>query len=298
MGIMTSGIFYNKKIWRDAGLTEADIPITWDQLIQTAKKLTVYDRNGNITREGFSLNDNEQFVFEALALQNGRYFLDANSRPIVNDDLWKQNLKFVQDFYTVHKTSSIQFPAGLEALVNGQGAMTYSWGWAGSFLVNYPDLEWGFFNIPTKDGKPAPAYDRNNGDSTFAINKAASKEAQAVGFDILKYFLCNDDLLLDMDMLENMVPSKVSLKNHPVILSNVVLGAQSKIIDRTIWPGPLPDPYFQTINTYAIQAVLLNGVSIDTALAETQAMLERDLVRAFPNFKSVERQYAHADEMR
>ena len=41
--------------------------------------------------------------------------------------------------------------------------MAYIWGWAGSWLINYPNLEWGFFNLPSLDGKPAPAYDRNNG---------------------------------------------------------------------------------------------------------------------------------------
>jgi multiple sugar transport system substrate-binding protein len=298
MGVMTSGIFYNKKMWRDAGLTDADIPTSWDQLIQAAKKLTVYDQSGNITREGFSINSNEQYIFEALALQSGRFLFDANSKPVVNNDVWKQNLKFVQDFFTVHKTSSIQFPNGHEALVNEQGAMAYIWGWAGSWLINYPNLEWGFFNLPSKDGRPAPAYDRNNGESTFSVGNTARKEAQAVGFDILKYFLCKDDLLVEMDMLLNIVPTKKSLKGNPTILGNVVLGTQSKIIDRTIWPGAVPDPYFSTINTYAVQAVLINGASIDAALAETQAMEERDFVQAFPDFKSAERQYAHANELR
>jgi multiple sugar transport system substrate-binding protein len=285
-------------MWRDAGLTDADIPTSWDELIQVAKKLTVYDGSGNITREGFSINTYEHLLLIALALQSGGFLFDANSRPVVNNEVWKENLKFLQDFFTVHKTSSIQFPAYNEALVNEQGAMAYSWGWLGSWLINYPNLEWGFFNLPSKDGKPAPAYDRNNGESTFSVSNTARKEAQAVGFDILKYFFCKDDLLVEINTTFNTVPSKKSLKNHPTILGNVVLGTQSRIIDRTIWPGAVPDPYFTTINTYAVEAVLINGASIDAALAEAQAMEERDFVQAFPNFKSVERQYAHANEMR
>lgn len=296
-GIMTSGIFYNKKMWREAGLTDADIPTSWDKLIEVAKKLTKYDAAGNITREGFSINDNNQYILQALALQSGRFLFDVNGNPIVNNDIWKQNMKFIQDFYTVYKVSSTQFPVGNEAFVNEQGAMAYIWGWAGTWLANYPNLEWGFFNLPSKDGKPAPAYDRNNGDSTFVVSKSARPEAQAVGFDMIKYLLCNDDMLVNIAMLFNEVPVKKNLLNNPTILSNVVLNAQSKIIDRTIWPGAVPDPYFTTINTYAVQAVILNNANIDTAMADTQNMLERDFVKAFPNFRPVERQYAHASEL-
>jgi multiple sugar transport system substrate-binding protein len=298
LGVMTSGIFYNKKMWREAGLTDADIPTSWDQLIQVAKKLTKYDAAGNITREGFSINSNENTFTLLLALQSGRFLFDAGSKPVVNNDVWKQSIKFIQDFYLVHKTSSLGFPAAHEAIINEQGAMMYNWGWVGAWLVNYPDFEWGFFNLPSKDGKPAPAYDRNNGESTFSISNTATKEAQAVGFDILKFYFCSDDLLVEMDNLLNIVPVKKSLATHPTILSNVVLGTQSKIIDRTIWPGAVPNPYFSTIVTYLTEAVLLNNVSIDAALAETQAMLQRDFVQPFPDFKTTERQYGHANELR
>jgi len=298
MGVMTSGIFYNKKMWREAGLTDADIPTTWDQLITVAKKLTKYDAAGNITREGFSINSNDQFVLQALVLQSGSFLFDSSGKPVVNNDVWRQSLKFLQDFYTVHKVSSTQFPDGHEAFVNEQGAMAYIWGWAGTWLVNYPDIEWGFFNLPSKDGRPAPAYDRNDGEATFSVSNTARREAQAVGLDLLKYFYCNDEILIDVAMALNIVPSKKSLLNNPTIRSNVVLNTQTKIIDRTIWPGAVPDPYFDTINTYAVEAVLLNNANIDAALTETQNMMERDFVRAFPNFKPVERQYAHAGEMR
>jgi multiple sugar transport system substrate-binding protein len=298
MGVMTSGIFYNKKMWREAGLTEADIPKTWDQFVQVAKKLTQYDSAGNITREGFSNNGYEDLLTGALTLQSGRYFFDANNRPVVNTDVWEKNLKFVLDFYTVHKTSSIQFPPFNDAFNNQQGAMIYCWGWIGALLSQNPDLEWGYFNLPTWDGKPAPAYDRNNGETILSVSNSAKKEAQAVGFDILKYFLCRDDLLVEMDMLLNIVPTKKSLAKNPAIQSNIVLGTQSSIVDRTIWPGPVPDPFFIALRKYAVEPVILNSADIRASLAEAQRMMETDFVKPFPNFKSLERAYAHANEMR
>ncbi|MFN8453683.1 MAG: extracellular solute-binding protein, partial [Anaerolineae bacterium] len=53
-GIMTGLIFYNKKMWKEAGLTDADIPKSWPQLIEIAKELTVTNSAGEIERAGFN----------------------------------------------------------------------------------------------------------------------------------------------------------------------------------------------------------------------------------------------------
>jgi len=297
-GFMTSGIYYNKKMWSEAGLTDTDIPTSWAQLVEVAKKLTKYDASGNITREGFSVNSTANDLLANLSLQDGYFLFDPNGRPLVDNDIWRQNLKFVQDLYTVYKVSSIQFPACQQAMANGQSAMIFNWGWVSSWFANYHDLDWGYFNVPSKDGKIPPVYNHNNGETTISVSSTAKKEAQAVGFDILKYFLCRDDLLLDMNLLVKTVPSKKSLLDNPAIQSNVVLYTQGKIIDRSLWLGPLPAPYFNTIKTYAIDSVMLNNANINDALTETQKILERDFVQAFPDFRSAERQYIHANELR
>ena len=39
--MMTGSVYYNKDMWEAAGLTEADIPKTWDEMREVAKKLTI-----------------------------------------------------------------------------------------------------------------------------------------------------------------------------------------------------------------------------------------------------------------
>ncbi|MDR1902096.1 MAG: extracellular solute-binding protein [Treponema sp.] len=297
MGIMTSGIFYNKKMWREAGLTDADIPASWDQLVTVAKKLTQYDNAGNITREGLSINEMQEFILQALSYQDGYFLFTGDNKPVINSPAWKVNLQFIQDLYTVHKVSSTRFPEGNEAFVNEQGAMSYIWGWAGAWLANYPDLEWGFFNLPTKGGKIPPAIDRNNGESTPVVT-ATRPEARAVGFDFLKFFLANDSYLVAMANLDGIVPVKKNLLDHPNIKNDVVLSTQTKIADRTIWPGPVPAEYHTNIKTFAIQEVLFNGASIDAALSNTQSVMDRDFGQAFRNLSFRERLYAHANELK
>ena len=40
MGYAPTAVWYNTDMWKAAGLTEADYPKTWDQLLEVAKKLT------------------------------------------------------------------------------------------------------------------------------------------------------------------------------------------------------------------------------------------------------------------
>ena len=56
VGIMSGLIFYNTDYWAEAGLTEADIPTTWDEFREIAKKLTKYDSAGDIQVAGFVPN--------------------------------------------------------------------------------------------------------------------------------------------------------------------------------------------------------------------------------------------------
>lgn len=84
-GIMTSGIFYDKDQWAEAGLTEEDIPKTWDQLIAVAQKLTKVDDNGKMTVAGFGFNGNISFLLETLNYEKGLPMFDKEGTPIIDD---------------------------------------------------------------------------------------------------------------------------------------------------------------------------------------------------------------------
>ena len=47
-GLSTGMYYYNKELWAEAGLTDDDIPKTWDEFIEVAQKLTKFDENGNM----------------------------------------------------------------------------------------------------------------------------------------------------------------------------------------------------------------------------------------------------------
>lgn len=49
----TSMLFYNKDMFTAAGLDPEQPPKTWDEVLEYAEKLTIFDENGNITQLGY-----------------------------------------------------------------------------------------------------------------------------------------------------------------------------------------------------------------------------------------------------
>lgn len=85
------GLFYNKQAFKDAGV--ADLPtkmenaLTWDQLVETAKKLTI-DQNGkNATEAGFDSTKIKQYGIR-FDFNQGAYMplVQSNGGDYVTDD--------------------------------------------------------------------------------------------------------------------------------------------------------------------------------------------------------------------
>ncbi len=66
-------MFYNKDMFKEAGLDPNLAPQTWQQQIQFAQKLTKRDASGNVTQWGIQIPSSgfPYWLFQALAIQNG-----------------------------------------------------------------------------------------------------------------------------------------------------------------------------------------------------------------------------------
>jgi sn-glycerol 3-phosphate transport system substrate-binding protein len=66
-------MFYNKDMFKDAGLDPNLPPQTWQQQVQFAQKLTKRDASGNVTQWGIQIPSSgfPYWLFQALAIQNG-----------------------------------------------------------------------------------------------------------------------------------------------------------------------------------------------------------------------------------
>lgn len=297
-GFMTGAMFYNKKLWKEAGLTDKDIPATWTDFVKVAKKLTKYDAQGNVSQAGFNYNGQYQSLIEGLNYQKGGLLYKADRKSInFNTPITIENTQFLKNLYDVEKIGSKDFGTDCnQSFGQGQSAIVYGWGWLKNYLpANFPSLEWGAFNVPSPyAGKVPFAYDRYNGESTFGINKLAKAEKQAVAQDFIRFFMCNDSAVLRFSQMFGVFPAKISLRNDPAISGDPLMKELSKIIDRTIWPGVIPSPIEDNLKK-TMQDVLYNGISVENAVKKTQSQMERDLLGS--SFVSVENSYKYYKEL-
>lgn len=89
--INTGNIYYNKTLWSEAGLTDADIPTTWDEFIQVAQKLTKTD-GSKMTQAGFNFNgDAYSAIYQGLNYQKGELlFSEDGKKANYNNDVTKK----------------------------------------------------------------------------------------------------------------------------------------------------------------------------------------------------------------
>ncbi len=293
-GMMTGSIYYNKDMWEAAGLTDEDIPTTWDELREVAKKLTIRDGD-TLIQAGLNFNDEYENYLLGLNYQLGEnLFQEDGTTPNVNSDAMKQILQMLVDIYEVDGSGSADFgDNGADSFGQGQSAMVLQWGhYYNTLNTTWTDINYGVFELPTFEEGTPYAYDRYNGESTFGVNKNAPEDQQAVAQDFIKYFLANDDAQVAFNLAMSTFPAKKSLADNEEILANPALAVLAEHIDRYIWPGSMPSTMETSLNK-AGEDVFYNGVDIETALEEAQENIIRDMQGT--TFVSVEDQYTYAE---
>jgi sn-glycerol 3-phosphate transport system substrate-binding protein len=76
----TPMLYYNKDMFRAAGLDPETPPRTFDEVWDAARKLTQKDASGNVTVSGISISIYGWFFEQILAVSGGHYVNNANGR--------------------------------------------------------------------------------------------------------------------------------------------------------------------------------------------------------------------------
>lgn len=292
IGYMTGSIFYNKTMWSEAGLTDADIPKTWDEFFEVAKKLTVKDASGNITRAGWNCQGyvNSNYIMGVgYQLGQGLFEDDMKTADINNE----ANIKIMQmllDNINSGEITNMDFTnEALVSFATGGTAMISSWGWLNDYLVaNFPDVDFGVFEIPVFDTENVYAYNRTNTESTMGINANATEAQQAVAQDFVRFFLANDECMTKVDLGYSTFPSKKALVDNEEIMANKALASVKDHISQYVNPGSLPAT-FETNLKIMEEDVFYNGMDIAEALQKAEDAINDDLAET--DFVSIENQY-------
>jgi multiple sugar transport system substrate-binding protein len=160
--VRSLALFWNKKLFRDAGLDPERPPATLDELVDMARKMTKRDPAGNITQVGITMgpiNQDHNWWREVLVRQfGGTPYNDDNSRVTYNDEAGLAAFEYYADFATRHKTSVIDFmDKGEIAFKAGRAAMHIDGSFVLGFLNrtrgNRPNrLQWGVTELLEHNG--------------------------------------------------------------------------------------------------------------------------------------------------
>lgn len=169
----TLGLVINEDLWKQAGLTDADIPKDWEQLEAAAGKLT----KGKTV--GLAFGPEYQRVGAFFAQAGGG--LTKDGKATANSDENLEALTFVKKMMTdgVAKFSSdLGAGWGGEAFGKGQAAMVIEGNWIqGALDKDFPNVAYRFAELPEgPGGKGTLAYTNCWGIAADSKNKDAAKK--------------------------------------------------------------------------------------------------------------------------
>ncbi len=191
-------LYYNRKIFREAGLDPNKPPRTWEELQETALKLTKRSKNGSYDRIGFIPNYGNSWLY-LYSWQNGGEFMSADGRVCTMDNPRTVGaLQYMADFYKKlggYDAVNI-FQSGFsgneqDPFFTGKVAMVVDGSWKLDGIARYaPDLDFAVAPAPVPaerlkgEGvfKGQAPYITWTGGSSLAIPRGAAHPKEAWRF--------------------------------------------------------------------------------------------------------------------
>jgi sn-glycerol 3-phosphate transport system substrate-binding protein len=220
----TPVMYYNKDAFAEVGLDPEKPPITWDELISVAQKLTKHD-GGRTTRWGIELPlEAFNWFYYALTYANGGETLTADGTKV----LWDQPknveaLQFWHDLVNKYKVTPPYTPwnDGPQEFAAGKTAMVWHSTGSQAFMRQNVKFRWGLGRIPKhiQFGPPSGGGNMLMYATDSARRKAAwtfitwmSDAPQAARWSIASGYLATNIASWDRPEMQALI------KEHPEVL--------------------------------------------------------------------------------
>jgi multiple sugar transport system substrate-binding protein len=185
-------LFCNMDLFAEAGLTEADIPRTIDQLNDVAQKLTVKDASGNYTQVGFIPWASAGKPIYTWGWAFGGSFYDKAANELtVNQPAIVEAVQWEHDYaaqygltdFVEFATSALSGGGATDPFIAGKVAMIVKGNWDIANIANYnPDMTYVISYIPTKDADLITTWAGGWG---YTLPRGSKHPAESIEF--LKY---------------------------------------------------------------------------------------------------------------
>ncbi len=295
-GWVVGVLFYNRNILEAAGIKEADIPKTWDELMAMAQQLTVRDSSGKITQAGFANNDfyvHQWVWWERIYQAGGFQFNEDGTQATWNADAGTNALQFIADIYRKWKVDEPEFLAPMDAFGNEKAAFYFDGGYAVGWLEpSYPQIagKWGMAAEPTLTGKMLPAAGMMNSDEYMTVYKSAPDEVKKLCFDYIKFSLASDERRMAWAKYRFEPPDALHLLESPTVLNDPAFGVQAVKMKYLPYPGEIP------LDTEKVQRpmfddVVLSGKDVKEAIDAATEQINAAMKESGQEYWITERKY-------
>ncbi len=174
--------YYNKDMFRAAGLDAEKAPSSWEELVSMGKTLTNDDAYGlMIPSTGYPY-----WMFQALAIQNGKEVMsDDGASTYFNDEAVVETLDFWKSLSVEHgimPEGTVEWGTLRQAFLEGKTAMM--WHSTGNLTAvkNNAQFDFGVAKLPGNVRLGSPT-----GGGNFYVFKDATEEERAAALKLIKF---------------------------------------------------------------------------------------------------------------
>lgn len=200
----TLGLIINTKSWAAAGLTDADIPTTWEELATVAGKLTTDTQVGlasGATRDRLG----------AFLVGAGGYFVNEDQSAVTGDT--PENAKALEYIQSMLDSGSYKYTENMgvgwggEAFGKELAAMVIEGNWIrGAMKADFPNVEYTVAEVPAGPaGKGSMVFTQ-----CWGVAKASSKQDLAASF--INY-MTKAETQLTLAQAFGVMPSRASARD-------------------------------------------------------------------------------------
>ena len=185
-------IYYNKKLFDEAGVPYPKDDWTWDEFLKTAQKLTKRDASGRMEQFGFL---DEWTIWDAWVYSNGGSIVDDVKKPtkcVLDSKEAIEGVRFRADLSgkygvapspSLIATTSMGIQGTASVFMSGKAAMFYTGYWKAGYFRPITKFEWDIVMFP-KSPKGIRKYP--SGGSGYAITSQCKDKKKA--WEVVKRF--------------------------------------------------------------------------------------------------------------
>ena len=180
-------MYYNKEMFKEAGLDPNKPPTSWAEMAEAARKLTKKDAAGKVTTYGVQIPSSgfPYWLFQALAIQNGVALAnDAGNAVKFNDPKVIEALEYWVDLtkQAVHPSGIVEWGTTPKDFFEKKVAMMWTTTGNLTNVKNNAKFDFGVAMLPAKLQKGSPT-----GGGNFYIFKKSSPAQQEAAFKFIQW---------------------------------------------------------------------------------------------------------------